>query len=66
MRVLTNAEVLENFAERDPVFTGADYAQGDERGLFYTHPEASCIGVEYPPRAREIAVLRSPDIDVGV
>jgi hypothetical protein len=48
MRVLTNAEVLKNFAERDTVFTGADYAQGDERGLFYTHPEASCIAVEYP------------------
>jgi hypothetical protein len=48
MRVLTNAEVLKNFAERDAVFTSADYAQGDERGLFYTHPEASCIAVEYP------------------
>jgi hypothetical protein len=48
MKVLTNPEVLKYFAERDPVFKGQDYAQGDERGVFYTHPEASCITIEYP------------------
>jgi hypothetical protein len=64
MRVLTNAEVLKSFAERDTVFAGADYAQGDERGLFYAHPEASCIAIEYPLElerlpffARHIATL---------
>jgi len=64
MKVLTNSEVLKYFAERDPVFNGRDYAQGDEHGLYYTHPEASCIAVEFPQEsyrlpsfARNLATL---------
>jgi hypothetical protein len=64
MRVLTNAEVLKNFTEQNPIFAGVDYCQGDEHGLFYIHPEASCIVVEYPRElerlpffARHIATL---------
>ena len=55
MKVLTNSQVLDRFISRDPVFNGTDYAQGDEHGLFYTDPEASCIRVPYPPELERLA-----------
>ncbi len=55
MKVLTNAEVLEHFVKRDSVFNTPEYVQGDESGLFYTHPEASCIRVPYPPELERLA-----------
>jgi hypothetical protein len=55
VRALTNDEVIKHFTERDPVFSSQDYAQGDERGLFYTHPEASCIAIKYPAELEKLA-----------
>jgi hypothetical protein len=48
MRVLSNSEVLKQFSERNPIFDGPNYTQADERGLFFTHPESSCIALKYP------------------
>jgi hypothetical protein len=54
MKVLSGAEVLRDFTERNAIFDSSDYAQGDERGLFYTHPEASCIVIKYPPELERL------------
>ncbi|HUJ30419.1 MAG TPA: hypothetical protein VLY23_04015 [Candidatus Acidoferrum sp.] len=54
MQVLTAAEVaewlrgFENLGNRD------DYVHGDEDELFFTHPEAACIDLEYPPRLERL------------
>jgi hypothetical protein len=48
MLVLSNVQILNQYTERKPPFEGPDYVQADERGFFYTHPEASCITLKYP------------------
>lgn len=55
MKVLNNQQVLEQFIDRRPPFDEPDYVQGDERGLFYIHSEASCIDVKYPPELERLA-----------
>jgi hypothetical protein len=32
-----------------------DYVHCDTRGLFFTHPEASCIDLEYPPKLERLS-----------
>jgi hypothetical protein len=55
MKVLNNAEVLKRFSEPKSPFDGPDYVQGDERGLFYIHPEAACIVLKFPPELERLA-----------
>ena len=43
MKVLTNADVLKHFAERDSVFDTPEYVQGDEDGLFYLIPRRNAL-----------------------
>lgn len=35
----------------------ADYAHCDEKGLFFTHPKARCIDIEYPGKLEKIPFL---------
>ena len=54
MKVLSAEEVrdwLKGFADGD------DYVHCDSNGLFFTHPEASCIDVEYPPKLERLPFL---------
>lgn len=68
MQVLSEAEIKQKFASLAKL--GMDYVQCDEPGLFYTHPEADCIVLEYPPKlerlpffARLLATLGYDDAD---
>lgn len=54
MKVLSNAEVekwFSTFPKND------EYVHCDERGLFFTHPEANCIDIEYPPKVERLPFL---------
>lgn len=55
MRVLSDAEIQEWFGRTSRL--GPEYVQCDEDGLFYVHPEANCIDVEYPPKLERLPFL---------
>lgn len=66
--VLSDPEVRDWFA-RVPS-RGSEHIQCDKDGLFFVHPEANCIDVEYPPKierlpffARYLATLGYEDWD---
>jgi len=48
VRVLSEAEISDWFSSSPSL--GNEYAQWDGEGLFFAHPEANCIDVEYPPK----------------
>jgi len=50
MQVLSAEEVAKWFQGCEDFEPGADYVQAGEDGLFYTHPEANCFGLEYPAK----------------
>ena len=54
MRVLTKAELKQWFAAFP---RGGEFAQYDGSELFFAHPEANCIDVEYPPKVERIPFL---------
>lgn len=51
MQVLSKAEV-HNWFSAFPKST--DYVRCDERELFFAHPEANCIDLEYPPKLERL------------
>jgi hypothetical protein len=68
LRVLSDAEIQEWFGSISKL--GPDYVQCDQDGLFYVHPEANCIDVEYPPKleklpffGRQLAAIGYQDSD---
>jgi hypothetical protein len=68
VKVLSGVEIKESLAASARL--GREYVQCDEKGLFYTHPEASCIDLEYPTKlerlpffARLLATLGYDDTD---
>jgi hypothetical protein len=54
MKVLGASEVTEWFKGFDNVAAETDHVHADEDGLFFTHPEASCIDLEYPPKLERL------------
>lgn len=36
---------------------GGEYVHCDESGLFFAHPEANCIDIEYPPKVERLPFL---------
>lgn len=54
MQVLTAAGTAEWFQSFDKLGNRDDYVHADEDELFYTHPEAACIDVEYPPKLEQL------------
>ncbi len=68
MRVLSKSEIYETFSVIAKV--GKDNVQCDKRGLFFVHPEANCIDLEYPTKlerlpffARLLAALGYDDVN---
>lgn len=55
MQVLTNAETIEwlSWADKFPD-KHSDYAHCDGKDLFFTHSEAACIDLEYPPKLERL------------
>lgn len=53
MQVLTAEEVVKWFQEFENWEPDSDYVHADKDGLFYTHPEASCIDLEYPAKLEQ-------------
>lgn len=43
----------------------SDYVHGDKDGLFFTHPEASCIGLEYPAKLEQFPFFARYVASVG-
>ena len=52
MRVLSKTDVFECFAWSQNL--GNEYARCDGDGLFFAHPEANCIDVEYPSKLERL------------
>jgi hypothetical protein len=73
MQVLSKAETIEQLSWSDQFpDRNHDYAHCDGEDLFFTHPEASCIDLEYPPKlerlpyfARLLAAIGYEDQDFG-
>jgi len=58
VRVLSTGEVLESFAWLATLpDRGTQRADCDDKGLFFTHPEASCIDIEYPSKLERMPFL---------
>ncbi len=55
MQTLSKAEVVNWFAAFPSPRT--DYVQCDGNGLFFAHPEANCIDLEYPPKLERLPFL---------
>jgi len=54
MRVLSAEEVADWFQGFENFGTPTDYVHADKGELFFTHPEASCIELEYPPKLERL------------
>jgi hypothetical protein len=54
MRVLSAEQVAEWFKGFENVEVESDYVHPDKRGLFFTHPEAACIDLQYPAKLEQI------------
>ena len=54
MRVLSPDGVAQWFKEFENLGVEPDYAHADEHGLFFTHPEAACIDLEYPTKLEQL------------
>jgi hypothetical protein len=54
MQVLSAAEVAEWFEGFKKFGDKHDYIHADKDGLFFTHPEAACIDLEYPPKLEQL------------
>lgn len=48
MQVLSAEEIAKWFHGFEDWKPGPDYVHADKDGLFYSHPEATCIDLEYP------------------
>jgi hypothetical protein len=55
LRALSKSEINESFAAWARL--GNDYVQCDERGLFFVHPEAKCLDLEYPAKLERLPFL---------
>lgn len=54
MKVYSALEVAEWFKRFDDAGAQPDYVHADGDGLFFTHPEASCIDLEYPAKLEQL------------
>ena len=54
MKALSAQELAQWFKGFEAVEEPADYAHADEDGLFFTHPEANCIELEYPLKLEQL------------
>jgi len=54
MRVLSAEEVAEWFKGFENLGVESDYVHADKDGLFFTHPEAACIDLEYPAKLERL------------
>ena len=52
MKLLTAAEVTKSFDFYKDL--GDEYVHFDDDGPFFTHPEAACINLEYPPKLERL------------
>jgi len=55
MHVLSAEEVAKWFKGFENVGNESDYVHADGDGLFFTHPEAACIDLEYPPKLEQLS-----------
>lgn len=65
MKVLSALEVAEWFRGFDDVGLEYDYVHADKDGLFFTHPEASCIRLEYPAKLEQMPFFARYVASVG-
>jgi hypothetical protein len=54
MQVLSAKEVAEWFQGFENLEVESDYVHADKDGLFFTHPEAACIDLEYPSKLEQL------------
>jgi hypothetical protein len=54
MRVLSAGEMAEWFGRYEGLGAASEYVHADKDGLFFMHPEARCIDLEYPPKLERL------------
>lgn len=54
MQVLSAGEVAERLKVFENIGNKSDYVHADKDELFFTHPEAACIDVEYPTKLERL------------
>jgi hypothetical protein len=54
MHVLSAGEVVEWFQRFENLGDKSDHVHADKDELFFTHPEAACIDLEYPPKLEQL------------
>jgi hypothetical protein len=54
MQALSAKDVAEWFRGFENLGVESDYVHADADGLFFTHPEAACIDLEYPPKLERL------------
>lgn len=57
MLVLNAEGVAKWFRGFENLGIRSNYAYADSDGLFFTHPEAACIDLEYPPKLERLPVF---------
>src|SRR5690242_20000874 len=65
MRLLTGNEVREWFKGFENLGVESDYVHADEDGLFFTHPEAACIDLEYPAKLEQLPFFARSVATIG-
>ena len=54
MQVLSDQEVAKWLEQFENIGVRSDYVHADKDELFFTHPEAACIDLEYPPKLEQL------------
>jgi hypothetical protein len=54
MYVLSAGELAEWFRRFEKVGVASDFVHADKDELFFTHPEAACIDLEYPSKLEQL------------
>jgi hypothetical protein len=65
MQVLSAGEVTEWLQRFEKVEVESDYVHADKGELFFTHPEAACIDLEYPQKLEQLPFFAHSVATIG-
>ncbi|HEX4074217.1 MAG TPA: hypothetical protein VHX49_02325 [Candidatus Acidoferrales bacterium] len=65
MQVLSAGEVAEWLQQFEKLGVASDYVHADKDGLFFTHPEAACIDLEYPQKLERLPFFARSVATIG-
>ena len=65
MQVLSAGEVTEWLQRFEKVEVESDYVHADKGELFFTHPQAACIDLEYPQKLEQLPFFAHSVATIG-